>query len=141
MPEPKFEIYKDAAGKYRWRLKAPNGQIITVSEPYEAKADCKNMVRAIKTNAPKARTIDLTKEIYKEVKDIRRAQTSQEKESLKSLYIGVLLGALISVIGNFFVSFYFQTSNTPNLIGLIVSGLLLLLTSIALFYEARKYAA
>ena len=34
----KFELYKDKAGKYRFRLKASNGQIIaTSSEAYESK--------------------------------------------------------------------------------------------------------
>jgi len=32
VPEPVFEWYKDKAGKYRFRLKAANGEIIAVSE-------------------------------------------------------------------------------------------------------------
>ena len=31
---PKFEVYTDKAGEYRFRLKATNGQIIAVSEGY-----------------------------------------------------------------------------------------------------------
>ena len=34
----KFELYADKAGKYRFRLKAGNGEIIAVSEAYESKA-------------------------------------------------------------------------------------------------------
>jgi hypothetical protein len=30
----KFELYKDAAGKFRFRLKAANGEIIASSEAY-----------------------------------------------------------------------------------------------------------
>ena len=60
MPEPKFEIYKDAAGKFRFRLRAPNNEIISVSEAYEAKASCENGVQSVKTNAPKANIVDMT---------------------------------------------------------------------------------
>ncbi|KMO84771.1 hypothetical protein MCHUDSM44219_00395 [Mycolicibacterium chubuense] len=34
----KFEITKDRAGKYRFRLDAGNGEIITASEAYDTKA-------------------------------------------------------------------------------------------------------
>ena len=33
---PKFEVYKDKAGEFRFRLKATNGQIIAVGEGYKA---------------------------------------------------------------------------------------------------------
>ena len=56
---PKFEIYKDAAGKFRWRLKAPNGEIIAASEAYESKDGCKNGINSVKMNAPKAEIADL----------------------------------------------------------------------------------
>ena len=56
---PKFEIYKDAAGKFRWRLKAPNGEIIAMSEAYESKDGCKNGINSVQTNAPKAEIVDM----------------------------------------------------------------------------------
>jgi len=56
---PKFEIYKDASGKFRWRLKAPNGEIIASSEAYESKDSCKNGINSVKTNAPKAQIVDM----------------------------------------------------------------------------------
>jgi len=55
---PKFEIYKDVAEKFRWRLKAPNGEIIASGEAYESKDSCKNGIESVKTNAPKAEIID-----------------------------------------------------------------------------------
>ena len=58
-PMPKFEIYKDAAGKFRWRLKAPNGEIIAMSEAYESKDGCKNGINSVQTNAPKAEIVDM----------------------------------------------------------------------------------
>ena len=57
---PKFKIYKDAAGKFRFRLKAPNGEIIASGEAYESKDACKNGIASIKENAPKAEIADLT---------------------------------------------------------------------------------
>ena len=57
---PKFEIYKDAAGKFRFRLKAPNGEIIATGEAYESKDGCKNGIESVKKNAPIAEIGDLT---------------------------------------------------------------------------------
>lgn len=57
---PKFEIYKDQAQKFRWRLKAPNGEIIAVSEAYDSKDSCKNGCNSVKTQAPRAELVDMT---------------------------------------------------------------------------------
>lgn len=51
---PKFEIYHDKAGEFRFRLKATNGQIIAVSEGYKALAGCENGIASVKKNAPDA---------------------------------------------------------------------------------------
>jgi len=51
---PKFEMYQDKAGEYRFRLKARNGEIIATSEGYEAKAGCLNGIESVKKNAPEA---------------------------------------------------------------------------------------
>lgn len=48
---PKFEMYLDKAGEYRFRLKASNGQIIATGEGYKAKAGCLNGIDSIKRNA------------------------------------------------------------------------------------------
>lgn len=48
---PKFEMYQDKAGEYRFRLKATNGQIIAVSEGYKAMASCLNGIESVKKNA------------------------------------------------------------------------------------------
>lgn len=47
----KFEIYKDKAGEYRFRLKASNGQNILASEGYAAKSGCVNGIESVKKNA------------------------------------------------------------------------------------------
>ncbi|RCS69169.1 YegP family protein [Vibrio casei] len=48
----KFELYKDAAGEFRFRLKAGNGQNILASEGYTTKASCENGIDSVKSNAP-----------------------------------------------------------------------------------------
>ncbi len=53
---PKFEVYLDKAGEFRFRLKARNGEIIAVSEGYKAKASCLNGIESVKKNAPDAPT-------------------------------------------------------------------------------------
>lgn len=51
---PKFEVYLDKAGEYRFRLKARNGEVIATSEGYAAKAGCLNGIESVKKNAPEA---------------------------------------------------------------------------------------
>ena len=52
LKHPKFEVYTDKAGEFRFRLKARNGEIIAVSEGYKAKASCLNGIESVKKNAP-----------------------------------------------------------------------------------------
>jgi uncharacterized protein YegP (UPF0339 family) len=54
---PKFQIYNDKAGEFRFRLRATNGQIIAVSEGYKSKASCLNGIESIKKNAPEAEVV------------------------------------------------------------------------------------
>lgn len=55
---PKFEIYQDKAGEYRFRLKATNGQVIAVSEGYTTLANCENGVESVKKNAVDAEIVE-----------------------------------------------------------------------------------
>lgn len=55
---PKFEVYTDKAGEYRFRLKATNGQIIAVGEGYKALAGCMNGIESVKKNAPDAPVVE-----------------------------------------------------------------------------------
>jgi len=54
---PKFEIYKDKKGEFRFRLKARNGEIVAVSEGYKTKAGCKNGIESVCKNAPAAEVV------------------------------------------------------------------------------------
>lgn len=55
---PKFEVYADKAGEFRFRLKATNGQVIAVSEGYKAIAGCLNGIESVKKNAPEADIVE-----------------------------------------------------------------------------------
>lgn len=55
---PKFEIYADKAGEFRFRLKAGNGQVIAVSEGYSSKASCENGIESVKKNAVDAEIVE-----------------------------------------------------------------------------------
>ncbi len=47
----KFEIKKDNGGKFRFNLKAANGQIILSSQGYITKAACENGIESVKKNS------------------------------------------------------------------------------------------
>ena len=47
LPYPKWEIYKDNGGQYRFRLNATNGSCIVHSQGYTAKTNCKNGIESI----------------------------------------------------------------------------------------------
>ena len=48
---PKFEVYLDKKGEYRFRLKTINGQIIAISEGYVKIASCMNGIDSVRKNA------------------------------------------------------------------------------------------
>ena len=56
----KFEVYKDKAGQYRFRLKAGNGEIVLKSEGYAAKASAKNGIASVQKNCSDASCFDKT---------------------------------------------------------------------------------
>ena len=55
---PKFEVYKDKAGEFRFRLKATNGQVIAVSEGYTTMNSCENGIESVKKNAVDAPIVE-----------------------------------------------------------------------------------
>lgn len=61
MAEARFVMYIDTAGEYRWRLRAPNGEIIADSaEGYAGPYSCKAGIQAVRTYAPDATLVDTT---------------------------------------------------------------------------------
>jgi len=59
MPEPRFEWYKDKTGKFRFRLVAPNGQIIATGQDYTTKEACASGIESVKKNAPIAKAVEV----------------------------------------------------------------------------------
>ena len=55
LKNPKFEVYKDKKGEFRFRLKAKNGQIIATSEGYSKVDSCLKGIASVKKNAPAAK--------------------------------------------------------------------------------------
>ena len=59
MPEPVFDVYKDARGEWRWRLKAVNGQVIaTGGESYKEKRSCEDGIASVIKNAAIAKIVE-----------------------------------------------------------------------------------
>jgi len=56
-----FEIYPDKAGKWRFRLKATNGQIVAAGEAYESKSNAKDGCEAVKRAADGAKVVEVDK--------------------------------------------------------------------------------
>lgn len=59
---PKFEVYTDKSGEFRFRLKARNGEIIATSEGYTSKPGCMNGIASVQKNAPEAEVEKKTEE-------------------------------------------------------------------------------
>ena len=53
----KFEVYQDKASKFRWRLKAGNGEIVASGEAYESKQAAINGTEAVQRAAVCAATV------------------------------------------------------------------------------------
>lgn len=60
LPHPKFQIFRDSRGQYRFRLTAPNSEVIASSEAYTTKQGCRRGIRAVRDNAATAPVEDLT---------------------------------------------------------------------------------
>lgn len=59
----RFELYRDAGGEWRWRLRVQNGNVIADSgEGYVRREDCENAISLVKRSAD-ASTIDMTTKI------------------------------------------------------------------------------
>ena len=54
----KFELYEDKSGKWRFRLKAGNGEIIATGQGYASKASATNGIESVRRNAPEAQVVE-----------------------------------------------------------------------------------
>ena len=55
----KFEVYEDRAGKYRFRLKARNGEVVAQGEAYESKESAKAGCEAVQRAATGASVVEV----------------------------------------------------------------------------------
>ena len=55
---PKFEMYIDKAGEFRFRLKARNGQIIATGEGYKARKSCLNGIDSVRRNSVDSQVVE-----------------------------------------------------------------------------------
>ena len=58
MSMPKYEVYRDAAGEWRWRLKASNGQIIASGQGYATERSCRDGIESVKKHAAAAEVVE-----------------------------------------------------------------------------------
>ena len=73
----KFEIYKDKAGEYRFRLKAGNGENILASEGYKAKSSCKNGIESVRKNSADPKRFEVSKTRARKFKFNLKASNGQ----------------------------------------------------------------
>ncbi|MGW5384266.1 YegP family protein [Nocardia sp. NPDC003963] len=55
----KFELFTDASDKFRWRLKAGNGETIAQSQAYATRDAAKKGIASVQTNAPSAAIVEV----------------------------------------------------------------------------------
>jgi uncharacterized protein YegP (UPF0339 family) len=55
-----FELFQDKAGKYRFRLKASNGQVVAASQAYDSKASALKGIGSVKSSSLDATTIEVS---------------------------------------------------------------------------------
>ena len=55
MAKPKFQIYSDAAGRYRWRLKDGDGEKVALSgDSFASRPEARRAAQRVKDTAPDA---------------------------------------------------------------------------------------
>ncbi len=79
----KFELYKDKAGGFRVRFKAPNGENMFGTESYTSKAAATNAIKSIMKNSPNAAVDDMTKEV-KAAKAPKKTSKKAKKNAKKA---------------------------------------------------------
>ena len=64
LTNPKFELYADKAGLFRFRLRSRNGAIIAVSEAYNTKKGCIDGIESVKNNVISAEITENSQNKY-----------------------------------------------------------------------------
>jgi uncharacterized protein YegP (UPF0339 family) len=90
----KFEIYSDQGGKFRFRLKATNGQVILASQAYATKVSARNGIASVQKNAADASRFELKDSQDKFMFNLKASNgqvvgTSQRYDTVKTRDNGV----------------------------------------------------
>lgn len=72
-----FEIFKDKAGEFRFRLKASNGQVIATGEGYKSRASAINGIESVIKNSWGAKVIDLSSAVQGVAGEVLAVGTSE----------------------------------------------------------------
>jgi len=103
---PKFEIYLDSAGEYRFRIKAANYETIATSPAYATKSGCRSAIDSVIQNVETKKLIFEDEETAKRREKLRAEIVRAEKISVEDanaliddLTAGVLLETLDSEEG------------------------------------------
>ena len=51
LPNPKFQLYQDKTGAYRFRLRSRNGKVLLFSQSYRTKSACLAGIQSVRQNA------------------------------------------------------------------------------------------
>lgn len=83
----KFEVYRDAAKDYRWRLKGPDGKnLATAGQGYKSKASCLNGVKLMQKEADGKLTFEVYEDKGKEYRWRAKSPNGQVVASSSSGY-------------------------------------------------------
>ena len=87
VPNPKYQIYKDTAGKFRFRLKASNGEIIAEGESYESKEGCLNGIQVVRSSCDaEIEDLSIAKKANEEnVGSVKTEETTSSSETAPKL--------------------------------------------------------
>lgn len=82
IPNPKYQVFKDAASKFRFHLKAPNGEVIALGEGYQTKESCLKGIHVVQESS-NAEIEDLTTTAKVEAKDLIQAPIPTPSPEIK----------------------------------------------------------
>lgn len=118
---PKFEIYKDANEKYRFRLRASNNEIIlSSSDAFSTIEKCKNIIESIKSDTSTVETADET---------ISR---------LKSSYVWYLVPLLLAFVGSIIGYLALKDRNKEMAKKIVAIGIIIGFVWFGLFFSLPK---
>ena len=79
-----FELYKDKSKKFRFRLKAKNGEIICASQSYTTKSACTKGAKSLILNSKKKKSFKVLKyKIKYDLKDLVKDMMDSDIEQAK----------------------------------------------------------